>query len=196
MLRLCFPAIYVMFLVVLSLYEPPVFRLQQPHEKCTLNDYTSGEWVKTHTPIIPGGYEYCAIDSRQDCRLYSGERYYLAKEFVPYKTHCRIREFAPPDVKACLTNRKIIFIGDSLARNQQQSLQCMALEAPEEKLDFVDGYKQEYDSYFLQYNASIHFTHAPFLRNFSDTIKHLDIDPRDIIVVGTGPWWEHIELLG
>ena len=133
------------------------------------------------------------MDTRQDCRNAGDAANYLHKTFVPDKAHCTIRDFAPHDIKTCLKHRKVIFIGDSLARNQQQSLQCMTLEGPEENIQVSNGYKGVYDSHFPEYNSSIHYVYSLILSNFSDTIKHLDINPRDIIVVGTGPWWQHID---
>lgn len=31
---------------------------------------------------------------------------------------------------------------------------------------------------------------AVYLTNISDAINHLDINSQDIVVVGTGPWWQ------
>lgn len=67
----------------------------------------------------------------------------------------------------------------------------MSLEYPEESVTFNDGYKSAYDSYFQEYNSSIHYIKSLFLSNVSGAIQlaGINLSPRDVIVVGTGPWW-------
>lgn len=103
------------------------------NEVCTLADYTDGEWQPAFGPQVYRGYQYCRIDARQDCRSFSrlNTTDYLSWQWVPRKKHCALSLPTASQIKQCLSNQSPLFLGDSLSRNQQQSLQCMLLEEPE-----------------------------------------------------------------
>lgn len=178
--------ILFLFLYYLKVYRGPIQLKKSNSVPCNLDSLTKGAWSNVSQPRVPTGYKYCAVDTKQDCRKYATE--YLYQEFIPFDKHCTIKNLHIDEIHQCLQNRQIIFVGDSLARNQFHSLQCMALDRPEEHgLVSVTGYKDNRDLHLSEYNASIRYIKNRHLVNISQLAA--EVHERDIVVVGTGPWW-------
>lgn len=74
------------------------------------------------------------VDRRQECwKVVNATVQGLSEwmRLVPDSKQCHITPLQPKAVKQCLRGKNIIFLGDSLARNQQQSLQCLLMEDKE-----------------------------------------------------------------
>ena len=90
----------------------------------------------------------------------------------------------------CFANKKIAFVGDSIARNQQQALQCTLLAGPEGESKKVNtnGYKIEYTSRYDDYNLEV----IPELSGWKDYITPLNVyelSKYDLVVISTGSHW-------
>ena len=96
--------------------------------RCSLNDYLQGSWVPRNAmeaSAATRGYGYCQTDKRQACMQSFNLRW------QPRDPSCPLPAFNANRVKQCLRGKNVIFLGDSLARNQQQSLQCLLMDVPE-----------------------------------------------------------------
>ncbi len=190
---LCLVLVLVLAAAYLSLtiaHTTSLYILQKPGntKTPTLRAYTDGEWVYSNEAAVAPGYAFCRLDPRQDCR--AGD---VPSAFLHWRWQPRSIQLLPFDRTSfleCVRGMKVLFMGDSIARNNQQSLQCMLLDAPEEvevKVSETDTWRVAYDSVYLAYsNASV---------NLRTTI---DLHPSyiaqeapsaDSLVVSTGPHW-------
>lgn len=171
--------------------------------RCTLDDYLQGKWQPSERPQVRPGYAFCTIDPRQDCRAYASsdsnansngnnnaKAGYLHQRWVPSAPQCALRHLTASQIKRCLRKQSVVFLGDSLARNHQQSLQCMLLEGPEEVArPFFKGSqgteKATYDSVYPE-------TQTVVKARISSLIAPSDIAKvanDTIVIVGTGSHW-------
>jgi hypothetical protein len=164
----------------------------QPPGRCRLSDFTTGAWLSRPTAQLPdvvaAGYSFCSIDRRQDGRAGYGPEDvppYLKHVWVPSRPDCALPRRSAAAIKACLTNTTLAFMGDSLARNQQQSLQCTLLEEPEGARAFVDGYKLSYSSFYPEMGTGVRHI-------LSVHLDKVDLVGVDVLVVSTGPWWRPV----
>lgn len=162
---------------------------QGPRKTCTAGDYTTGSWVyDAHATVAPG-YSFCQLDRRQDCRVGDapGAERVTKYAWRPSAQRCALRSFNRDDFLRCVAGKRVVFMGDSISRNQQQSLQCMLLDAPEPTRPWGTGWKVEYDS---EYPA---FADASVSLVMSLLITPEEIaavaPAADVLVVGTGPHW-------
>lgn len=168
---------------------PQTSHLSKQTGYCSIADYMDGSWHASDESQVRPGYRFCQIDARQDCRKYASENAeYLRKTWVPRKPRCHLRQLTPEQVKQCLANQTVAFLGDSLARNQHHSFQCMLLDGPQTVLPVMDGFKSSYATSYPETNTHIHWRSNNFVRPMD--VAKLTNDT--IIVVGTGPHWAPI----
>uniref|UniRef100_A0A0D9XD56 Uncharacterized protein n=1 Tax=Leersia perrieri TaxID=77586 RepID=A0A0D9XD56_9ORYZ len=89
-------------------------------------DYSEGEWVRTTTPPPYNGTS-CGggtIKPGQDCISHGRpDTGYLQWRWRPRR--CDLPPFSPADFLHAARGRHVAFVGDSLARNQCESLVCL-----------------------------------------------------------------------
>jgi hypothetical protein len=92
-------------------YQPPVFHGHW-YSKCNISDLPSWEAAVRSRP-------WCKTDSQ----LYTGRWYQTHHGEVLYEPdRCVLKRLAAPAARACLANKTIQFVGDSLSRYQYLSL--------------------------------------------------------------------------
>ena len=117
-------------------------------------------------------------------------------QWTPAKASCALHDFSARDAKELLRNERIVFLGDSLARNMYQSLQCMLLEEQESTdkvaaIELNDGYKPEYDMWSAPHNLSIRYKSVRiFTPDQLDSVYGASffVDTT-LLIVSTGAWW-------
>ena len=161
---------------------------QQP---CLLTDLLRGSWI--HTPYIEhDGYRHCIIDTRQDCR--GSNTAYLDYSWKPARDECPVPRLQRASFLQSFANKSIVFVGDSLARNQQQSLQCLLMGETEVNAYVNDGEKKAYNSYYPEYGVRV----DQLLGGWKDyltpaNIRELAQGSYDIVVISVGSHWREAQ---
>ncbi|KAH7387141.1 hypothetical protein KP509_16G007600 [Ceratopteris richardii] len=166
-----------------------------------------GEWVpdqgpSPYTKTCPylGASENCLQNGRSDTG-------YLHWRWKP--ADCELSRFDAGRFLTLLRTKKLMLIGDSLARNQMQALVC-TLAQVEDPIHAHDEFREQ-TWRFSSYDFTVTFIFSPFLVNYTveasnDTIAgqtdlyklHLDIPEwrwvrqlaaYDVAIISTGYWY-------
>jgi len=142
--------------------------------------------------------ERCITNGRPDLG-------YLYWRWKP--SECNLPRFEPSTFLKLIKNKHIAFVGDSLARNQLESLLCMLATTSTPNLVYQDGKSNKFRKWhFPSHNATFSLYWSPFLVHgversnegnyyntmFLDLVNERwakDIDQMDMIVVSTGHWF-------
>ncbi|KAK4485584.1 hypothetical protein RD792_008227 [Penstemon davidsonii] len=183
-------------------------------EKLRSCDIYKGRWVKDEDyPLYkPGSCPYVdeAFDCQNNGRPDSG---YLNWRWKP--DECDLPRFNATDFLVRLRGKRLMLVGDSMNRNQFESLLCLLREALPDKTKMyeVHGYKITKGRGFYifkieDYNCTVEFVRSHFLvregvrvnaqGNSNPTLAIDRIDKSagrwqraDILVFNTGHWWTH-----
>ncbi|CAL9750681.1 unnamed protein product [Musa acuminata subsp. burmannicoides] len=179
-------------------------------------DLYQGRWEKDEEgqyPLYhPGSCPY--VDEAFSCQE-NGRRDvgYLRWRWKPHG--CDLPRFNGTDFLERIRGKRLIFIGDSMNRNQFESMLCLLREALPDKRKMYEmrGYKitkgRGYFIFkFVDYNCTVEFVRSHFLvregtrvngQGNSNQVLMIDrIDKSanrwrraDILVFNTGHWWTH-----
>uniref|UniRef100_A0A0E0ACS4 Uncharacterized protein n=1 Tax=Oryza glumipatula TaxID=40148 RepID=A0A0E0ACS4_9ORYZ len=181
----------------------------------TTCDLYDGEWARDEAarPLYaPGTCPYvdeaytCASNGRPDAA-------YTRWRWAPRR--CRLPRFNATDFLATLRGKRLMLVGDSMNRNQFESLLCILREAIPDKTRMFEthGYRiskgRGYFVFkFVDYDCTVEFVRSHFLvregvrynrQKNSNPILQIDrIDKSasrwrkvDVLVFNTGHWWTH-----
>ncbi|KAI9112480.1 hypothetical protein K1719_016403 [Acacia pycnantha] len=183
-------------------------------EKQLKCDLYTGTWVKDENyPIYqPGSCPY--VDEAYDCQI-NGR---TDKEYAKWRWQpdgCDLPRFNATDFLIRLRGKNLMLVGDSMNRNQFESILCMLREGLHNKSKMYEthGYKITkgrgfYIFKFEDYNCTVQFVRSHFLvregirknaqGNSNPTLSIDRIDKTsgrwkraDILVFNTGHWWTH-----
>ncbi|KAL8151603.1 hypothetical protein V2J09_021411 [Rumex salicifolius] len=132
-------------------------------------DFFDGNWVWDET--------YPLYDSR-DCKFLDGgfrcsqngrpDNSYTKWRWQP--THCNLPRFNAKLMLEKLRNRRLVFVGDSIGRNQWESLLCMLASAVPDKSSIYEVNRSPITKHmgslvfiFRDYNCTIEYYRSPFL---------------------------------
>lgn len=170
-------------------------------------DYTQGEWVPTKWRPLYNGTTCDTIKQGQNCMLYGRpDKDYLNWRWNP--NQCKLPRFAPKTFLKLLENKHIAFVGDSLARNQLESLLCMTATVSKPELFYTDGEDNKFRKWHVSsHNINVSIYWSPFLvkgveknaeNNFNtlylDSVDERwasDLDGTDVLVLSVGHWYLH-----
>ncbi|ESQ51505.1 hypothetical protein EUTSA_v10016701mg [Eutrema salsugineum] len=168
-------------------------------------DLFSGEWVRDETYPLYRAKE-CGggmIDPGFDCQTYGRpDSDYLKFRWQPF--NCDVPRFNGVKFLQEMRNKTIMFVGDSLGRNQWESLMCMiSSSAPHIHTHII--HEDPLSTFkILEYNVKVSFYRAPYLVDIDKihgktTLKldEISIDASkawrtaDVLLFNTGHWWSH-----
>ncbi|KAF7100454.1 hypothetical protein CFC21_101969 [Triticum aestivum] len=126
-------------------------------------DYSDGEWVPDGRPPLYDGTSCGTIKDGQNCMAHGRpDTGYLHWRWRPRR--CHLPAFSPEAFLRWLRNRHLAFVGDSMARNQGESLLCLLASRSRPDLVYRDGEENKFRRWvFREYNATVSIFWSPLL---------------------------------
>ncbi|GFP80074.1 protein altered xyloglucan 4 [Phtheirospermum japonicum] len=169
-------------------------------------DYSNGEWIPNNLGPLYNGTTCDTIKTGQNCMVYGRpDEDYLHWKWKP-KT-CELPRFDPIIFLKLLKNKHVAFVGDSLARNQLESLLCMLATVSKPNLYYTNGDDNKFRKWHFDdpHNVNVSIYWSPFLvsgvektneRNYNTLYLDLvdenwakDLENIDMLVLSVGHWY-------
>ncbi|KAF7124283.1 hypothetical protein RHSIM_Rhsim12G0048400 [Rhododendron simsii] len=170
-------------------------------------DYSNGKWVPDKLSPLYNDTSCGTIKEGRNCMSHGRpDSGYLYWRWSPEQ--CSIPRFDPQIFLKLLKNKHLAFVGDSMARNQLESLLCMVSSAYSPELVYSTGEDDKFRRWhFPSHNASVSIYWSPFLvkgvektgeKNYNtlhlesiDERWASDLDQIDVVVLSVGHWFLH-----
>ncbi|KAF8390364.1 hypothetical protein HHK36_024889 [Tetracentron sinense] len=170
-------------------------------------DYTNGKWVRDKAGPLYNGSSCGTIKDGQNCISHGRpDMGYLYWRWQPKQ--CKLPRFKPATFFQLIKNKHLAFVGDSMARNQLESLLCLLATASSPELVYHGDDNKFRRWYFPPYNVSVSIYWSPFLvkgieksnsgpnhnrlyLNSVDERWASDMGQMDMIVLSVGHWFLH-----
>ncbi|KAG9440343.1 hypothetical protein H6P81_020508 [Aristolochia fimbriata] len=168
-------------------------------------NYAVGQWVPDVSGPLYSGTSCSTIKDGQNCMAHGRpDTGYLNWRWQPEK--CDLPRFDPFAFLGLLRNKHLAFVGDSLARNQLESLMCLVATASDPTLVYRDGEENKFRRWHvLSHNVTVSLFWSPFLvkrieksassgqnRVYVDAIDERwasEIPRIDVVVFSIGHWF-------
>ncbi|KAL3636325.1 hypothetical protein CASFOL_020872 [Castilleja foliolosa] len=171
-------------------------------------DYSNGKWIPDNLGPLYNGTTCETIKTGQNCMVYGRpDKDYLNWKWKP--STCKLPRFEPKAFLKLLKNKHVAFVGDSLARNQLESLLCMLGTVLKPNLYYTNGDDNKFRKWYIDdpYNVNVSIYWSPFLvsgvektneQNFNRLYLDLvdekwakDLENIDMLVLSAGHWYLH-----
>ncbi|KAL3367333.1 hypothetical protein AABB24_011860, partial [Solanum stoloniferum] len=161
-----------------------------------------GSWLYDETYPFYQSASCPAVDSQFNCQLYGRpDTEYLKYRWKP--ANCELPRFNGLEFLLKMKGKTVMFVGDSLGRDQWESLICMiSADVPKAQTQMSRLYPISTFK-FLDYGVAISYYKAPYLVDI-DTVQGKRVlkldDIRgnanawhgvDVLSFNTGHWWTH-----
>ncbi|KAI3894327.1 hypothetical protein MKX03_029329 [Papaver bracteatum] len=171
-------------------------------------DYSNGEWVEDKMGPLYNGTICGTIKDGQNCMAHGRpDSGYLYWRWKP--SQCQLPRFEPTKFLSLLENKHLAFVGDSMARNQLESLLCLLSSVSPPDLVYTNGDDNKFRRWhFPSHNVNVSVYWSPFLvkgieksntgfnfnKLFLDSVDNrwaLDLEQIDMLVLSVGHWFLH-----
>ncbi|VVA94758.1 unnamed protein product [Arabis nemorensis] len=172
-----------------------------------LCDYTKGKWIRDEIGPLYNGSTCGTIKEGQNCfRHGRPDSGYLYWKWKP--NQCEIPRFDANRFLDLMRDKHLAFVGDSMARNQLESLICLLSTVSSPDLVYRNGEDNKFRKWrFESHNVTVSVYWSPFLvagmeksGKLDHNVLHLDrVDERwgndlerfDTVIVSVGHWFLH-----
>ncbi|OVA11283.1 PMR5 N-terminal domain [Macleaya cordata] len=172
-------------------------------------DYSNGKWVPDKLGPLYNGSTCGTIKEGQNCMSHGRpDLGYLYWRWKPKQ--CKLPRFQPTTFLRLLQNKHLAFVGDSMARNQLESLLCLLSTASTPDLVYKNGDDNKFRRWhFPSHNINVSIYWSPFLvkgieksantgfnfnKLYLDSVDDrwaLDMHRFDMIILSVGHWFLH-----
>ncbi|CAH9073944.1 unnamed protein product [Cuscuta epithymum] len=169
-------------------------------------DYTNGKWVYDNLGPLYNETSCGTMKEGRNCLSHGRpDKQYLYWRWTP--ENCKLPRFDPKTFLETLRNKHLAFVGDSIARNQLESLLCMIATVSTPELVYSHGEDNKFRRWYIPtHNLNVSIYWSPFLvkgieknneKNYNvhnlesvDERWASDIGKIDILVLSVGQWFK------
>uniref|UniRef100_A0A7N0TGN7 Trichome birefringence-like N-terminal domain-containing protein n=1 Tax=Kalanchoe fedtschenkoi TaxID=63787 RepID=A0A7N0TGN7_KALFE len=162
-----------------------------------------GSWVRDDTyPFYQSAQCATIIDAEFNCQMNGRpDSDYLKYRWKPQA--CDIPRFNGVQFLKKMKGKTIMFVGDSLGRNQWESLICMITAAAPDTKTQIDRRDPLSTVKFMDYGVTVSFYRAPYLLDIDSVegnrvlnLEKISDNAKswitaDVLSFNTGHWWTH-----
>ncbi|KAM0914391.1 hypothetical protein ACQ4PT_011579 [Festuca glaucescens] len=174
-------------------------------------DYSEGQWVRAPGHARRYNGTECNVKGSENCiRNGRPDTGYLDWRWQPSAAGCHLPSFDAASFLAAVRGKHVAFLGDSMARNQAESLVCLLGASFPYRMVYQDpepGTRKFWRWAFPSHDVTVSVYWAPFLaratgksENYSEPYSSVyldalaerwsaDADTMDVAVVSTGHWF-------